>query len=377
MSRGDRRRIRMLLPNLQGIGVVELVANGKASVATLDGEYRIFNEVEARTYDAAGRGVDQTIYWLDDFGNIEKSLRPGLRLEMFRTDELEAIQPFADRATGDVRLLVPSERKSDAEPTKIALTVRRANTEPPDADAEPESETDAGGSPVIAPGVGQFVRPAADGVQVLLTFRQSAPPGFSGYQSPPQPADRERSERVDFDHKIVQRLADRVGDLNDSSTVITEMAALISTTLSLEPQSSRRSASAIIQSRSGGRLDHCVALTALLRQRGVATRVVFGLVATGRHAAMVAGDADRPSDAQADDALLPLILRSWVIAHDGDRWTMVDPVTGERDRGLRMSMRETSDLTGLEQDLEAVFRQLTELRVTWRGARYESDDSPE
>ena len=347
MEVGETRRLRVMLPSFRAIGLIEMRCSGEASVAMADGEFRKLREIESNTIDESDRVVDQLILWIDEQGTIQKTLRPAMRLEGFRTSESEMRRIFADRDDAEVRILVKGVLRDDAQPTTIAFMVR---------DSEPSAD---GGATAISetmfrPAVQQSIRPGQSGLHVFVSAEEP-PAGFQAFESASRPADVVTTPIMDFGHQDVTRLAKVVGDL-PARELSLELANIVKNILSIVPQRGVRRTSVVVRSGEGGELDHTVLLASLLRSRGIPARVAFGLRRLERSERGIGRESMR--------------LSSWVIASIDNRWIAIDPMTAQPVGDLRMTLHLCEGKEDILSVIDQLFRKLGDVAIEIRGARY-------
>ncbi len=357
---GQTRRLSVLMPSLESIGVIELRCIGEASVPMLSGNYRTLREVEVSTFQD-GRQVDSLVVWIDDQGVIEKSLHIGLRLESFRTDRATAGDLFDQPDDRKVVFSVAGTLRRDADPTEVAYVVvdTSRSQDRPEPEAGTKADPAAIAGEVIPAVAGQSVRERDDGVHVLVSTQAKAPAGFQQDRSVALPIDTEATELIDTADASVIRMAGAIGELADGD-LARELARLVQNDLALIPQGDLRPASAIVRSGQGGVIDHAVLITALLRVRQIPARVVFGL------------SPSRSDDRSAGDRLR-MNLDAWVVASIDGEWISIDPMTSRINRADQICLSRPDGDADLSGELARVFRRLAEIEIEIRGASYEAD----
>ncbi|WP_167547172.1 transglutaminase-like domain-containing protein [Stieleria maiorica] len=360
---GQTRRLSVLMPSLQSIGVIELRCTGAASVPMLSGSYRTLREVDVATFQD-GQQVDSLVVWIDDQGVIEKSLHLGLRLESFRTDRVTAGDLFDQPDDGKVAFSVAGSLRRDADPTEVAYVVVDASRSQDRPESEAGSKADPAAAEFIPAVAGQSVRERGDGVHVLVSTQRKAPAGFQQDRSVVLPIDTAATEIIDTGHASVIRMAGAIGEL-PVGDLAQELARLVQNDLALIPQGDLRPASAIVRSGQGGAIDHAILITALLRARQIPARVVFGLSRSRTDGTSAGG----PS---AGDRLR-MNLDAWVVASIDGEWISIDPISSRINRADQIGLSRPAGDADLSRELAKVFRRLAEIEIEIRGASYGAD----
>ncbi|MCS7468893.1 transglutaminase-like domain-containing protein [Stieleria sp. ICT_E10.1] len=354
---GETRRLPVLMPSLQSIGLIELHCTGDASVPMFDGTYQTLREVDVSTF-RDGQQVDSLVVWIDEQGVIQKTLHLGLRLESFRTDRASADELFRRPDDRRVHFSVTGSLRADADPTEVAFVVSDPSRSTSEDDSGEFRPVDADGADVVLlPAVaGQSVKRSGDAVQVMVSTQAKTPTGFEADRSVAEPIDTAASTLLDIRHPSVTRMAGAIGEL-PIQELAEQLARLAQNDLSLIPQGELRPASAIIRSGQGGEMDHAVLIAALLRARQIPARVVFGLTrseATGSSA----------------ENRVTMHLAAWVVASIEGRWISIDPMTSQINRADQLCLSRPAGDADLNVVLAQVFRRLGEINVEIRGASY-------
>ncbi|QDV88120.1 transglutaminase-like domain-containing protein [Planctomycetes bacterium TBK1r] len=354
---GQTRRLPVLMPALQSVGVIELHCTGDASVPMFDGTYRTLREVDVSTFQD-GQPVDSLVVWIDEQGVIQKTLHLGLRLESFRTDRASAEELFRRPDDRRVQFSVTGSLRADADPTEVAFVVSdpsRSTSADDSVETRPADADQANVLPLPAV-AGQSVKRSGDVVQVMVSTRAKTPTGFDADRSVAEPIDTAATKWIDLGHPSVTRMAGAIGEL-PIRDLAEQLARLAQNDLSLIPQGELRPASAIIRSGQGGQMDHAVLIAALLRARQIPARVVFGL---SRSEATESSTENR----------VTMHLAAWVVASIEGRWVSIDPMTSQINRADQLSLSRPAGDADLNVVLAQVFRRLGEINVEIRGASY-------
>ncbi|MDV6034368.1 MAG: hypothetical protein F9B45_30595 [Phycisphaera sp. RhM] len=354
---GQTRRLPVLMPSLQSIGLIELHCTGDASVPMLDGSYRTLREVDVSTFQD-GQPVDSLVVWIDEQGVIQKTLHLGLRLESFRTDRVSAEELFSRPDDRRVHFSVTGSLRADADPTGVAFVVSDPSRSTSGGDSGETRPADADSADVLLlPAVaGQSVKRSGDVVQVMVSTQAKTPTGFDADRSVAEPIDTAATKWIDVGDPSVIRMAGSIGEL-PIRDLAEQLARLAQNDLSLIPQGELRPASAIIRNGQGGQMDHAVLIAALLRARQIPARVVFGL---SRSEATESSTENR----------VTMHLAAWVVASIEGRWVSIDPMTSQINRADQLCLSRPAGDADLKIVLARVFRRLGEINVEIRGASY-------
>ena len=346
MQSGETRRLRTAVPSLDAIGLTVLRCIGDASVPMIAGDFRVLTEIELELLDAENRVVGEMLLWTDKDGVIQKSLRPGLRLESYRVTSSKAKELFSNEDE-EVRVWLSGNLDLARRPTMVAMLVR--------VGAATETEVDSSViDALFQPAQRQSLRPGQTGLQVLYSIDE-APEGFEVFESSVRATDTAATELLDYKQSDVARLSKVVGELPPAE-LLTELRSIGNNVLSIAPQRGTRRASMVVRSERAGELDHTVVLAALLRSRAIPARVVLGL---------------RPTKSEQDGAVA-MRLSSWVMASIENRWVIVDPLR-KSENDFRVTLRVCEGDEDLLGSIEEVFRKIANVAIEIRGVRYEPD----
>ena len=353
-KKGESRRIPIVMPSLESVGTMELRCTGDASVAMLDGSYRLLREIDVRTFVDTGT-VESLVVWINGQGGIEKTLRPELRLESFRADRATARSMFGDPQDGEVNVNVAGELREDIAPIRVAYVV--ADKTPPSSE---QADGEASGAPidsVLKPIAHQSVRRIEGGLHVLVASDAKTPNGFESDNSVSLPVDTKPTNLIDFHHADVARMSKTIGELPPRD-LASELARLVRNDLSLIGQGDLNAASASIRAGRAGFVDQAVVLASLLRAREIPSRVAFGL---SRRTQGENGVKDRTT----------MTLSAWVVAWIDGSWVAIDPLTTQFNRSDQLCFSCPSGDADLAAEIGKVFRRVAEVNFEIRGAKYE------
>ena len=320
MSEGDRRTLMMLLPIKHKMASVELICAGSASIALLDGTYQELTEIVSHE-KLDGKKVSEQVLWVNENGEIQKSLRPGVNLVAYRTDEQTALESVVDPSDviASTTIDVTGSMDRPEEATKAGFLVSPSL-----------SVVRARGQISIPTGPGQFVQLKEHGThQVFVDPQLPEPPtGFVGRELSTEPADLASNAMIDSNAPLIRRIA--TAAVSPGMTKREEVDRMLATTSQLlarkESLRGITKASIVANQAEGNVTDHAVFLAALLRSRGIPARLAFGLV-------YVPGD--RPQ----------MRYHVWTLAYVDDKWLSLDGTLGKPSSADRI-MLATSNLGG-------------------------------
>ena len=322
-EKGETRVLKILLPGNYQLATARMVCQGKAAVPVLDGSIVELIEIDSQVQVDEKQFSFSTI-WTNPEGGIVRTFSPGLRLVAHRTDRENAIGRFDQSLhTTVVQVEGSMERPEDAKRVAYKVVV------PKREDGSPSFQFPAYPE--------QYVRQNDDGDYDVLVSRRSEQVGrgFGGGTLVPKDADRRVSFLIDHKSSEVRKFSDAVlGKIerNDRDVAVELARGLQSLiTLRIETQGFRQ-ASKIAQSGRGDSTDHAILLAAMLRTRGIASQVAFGLryVTSG--------------DSQA------LVYHAWTIAYVDDQWIHLDATTGGMAAADRLMLSSSNLSQGSEYD---------------------------
>ena len=349
MQPGQSRTIRALLPIKHALATVRLYCVGEATIPMRDGQQKPLLEINRET-SVDGEILSEAVLWTDAEGRVLRTLTPSLNLISYRVArqdvkaEFEAfgeqwpcvsvevdgmIQRPEDVKRMGFRVTPLAESRpapADTEPAENELAeTGQAEGEPP-ADAS-ASEAD---SLLISPAPGQWVRRNDAGELNVLVSRgseQSQQPsrGFLSDQSPQQPGDLKQTAILNFRSPNIRKLAAAAiasRDMADEMVAI-ELAKTTQAMLQLDGSTSGfRRASEVELLKTGDTTDYAVLLAALLRAKGIPSRVALGL----KYQA-----GDKPA----------MVYHAWTLAYVSDQWMSFDALDGGQANPDRLTILTT------------------------------------
>lgn len=273
IDRGQERRLKTLLPIRFDVATFELDCRHLASIAMPDGTIQQAREVEVAMKTENSPPIN-TVLWVDDQGNVIKTLTPALDLTAFNSTREAAINGIV--ASDDILTATAVEIEGKLEKpqeTKIAkyrITPRQGAKDP-------------GDTPAFTAHPGQWVKKNDNGSYDILVSRDTNATPPADFQTPslaPTNQDSRGGPLVDSGHSLVKQLADTaIAKKNEQARLARELTR---STHSLIRKKNYASgfvpASEVARSGEGDCTAHAVLLTAMLRARGIPARVAIGLV---------------------------------------------------------------------------------------------------
>lgn len=346
MKTGERRTLKMLFPHRYRLGTIELVCTGQSAVAMLDGSYNALTEIVS-TESLDGNAMSEQVLWTDDQGVIQKQLRSESGMVAFRMDRSGALKNAVDEKDIFDKTIVKVHGAIDrpAQAKQVAYIVK------PNAKV-----IDAGKSISFPPTPGQFVREMDDGSYRVLVDQEGGfqRPGFVATRLQPTDEDLESNAFIDSNHGDIRKYATTAirGDISQQEIAL----SLARNTKDLmTPKSTSNPigrASVIYQEATGGSTQYAVLLAALLRAKGIPSRLAIGVKYVPGEAAMA--------------------YHVWTIAYvDDKQWIPLDPMTGSLAAADRIAF-VTSNLSGTNhyKAIAAVLGMMSQVDIEIKAAAY-------
>jgi transglutaminase-like putative cysteine protease len=343
---GEKRNLMMLMPGSYELAKVQLTCLGKAAVPLMDGTMRqlieINNEIEI------GDEKSYSSIWINDAGEIVRTLSPSLNLLSYRTDQatatrLEGIDSSVVRVNVTGKLDRSSEAKRLAlKITPTALTGTAKNLQTPFS---------------VPTAPGQYVRPADDGsFQVLISRKPEViEKGFLPFELPPTEDDLKPNYFIDSTASFVSVIAKAALAARelDQSAIADELTRTTKTMIvNKTALTGLTRASDVARDLVADSTGHATLLAALLRSRGIHSRVVFGLK-------YVEGQPNR------------MDYHAWTIAWIDDQWVHLDATLGSRAPADRIVLATSNLSGGNEYDALIPFLKLIgQLNITIVAVQY-------
>ncbi len=301
IDRGQERRLRSLLPIRFDVATLELDCRHLASIAMPDGTIRKAREVEVAMKIENSTPIN-TVLWTDDKGNVIKTLTPALDLAAFESTREAATEGIV--ASEDILSATAVEIEGSLEkPQETKAAMFRITQR---SGAKNTSEKLA-----FAAHPGQWVKRDEAGAYEIFVSRDAAATPPVGFQSPnllPTNQDSRSGPLVDSAHSLVKQLADTaIAKKNEQAQLALELAR---STHSLIRKKNYTSgfvpASEVARAGEGDCTAHAVLLAAMLRARGIPSRVAIGLVYV-------------PTESKPRMA-----YHMWTLAYINDQWLHFD-----------------------------------------------------
>lgn len=273
IDRGQKRRLQALLPIRFDVATFELECHHLASIAMPDGTNRQAREVEVAMKTANSPPIS-TVLWIDDKGNVIKTLTPALNLAAFDSTRQAATAGIV--ASEDILSATAIEidgtleNPQETQTATFRITPRTGMKDP-------------GDTPAFAAHPGQWVKRNESGAYEIVVSRDAAATQPAGFQSPslvPTNQDSRSGPLVNSAHSLVKQLADTaIAPKDEQARLALELTR---STHSLIQNKNYTSgfvpASDVARSGEGDCTAHAVLLAAMLRARGIPARVAIGLV---------------------------------------------------------------------------------------------------
>lgn len=301
IDRGQQRRLQSLLPIRFDVATLQLDCRHVASIAMPDGTIHQAREVEVAMKLQDSPPIN-TVLWTDDKGNVIKTLTPALDLTAFASTREAATKGIV--ASADILSATAIEIEGALEkPQETKAATFRIT---PRARVKDTSDT-----PAFAAHPGQWVKKNDSGAYEIVVSRDPAatpPDGFQSLRLAPANQDSGSGPLVDSAHSLVKQLADTVNVKTDEPARLA--LELTRSTHSLIRQKNYTNgfvpASEVARAGEGDCTAHSVLLAAMLRARGIPSRVAIGLVYV-------------PAEPKARMA-----YHMWTIAYINDQWLHFD-----------------------------------------------------
>jgi len=278
MKPGEKRTVRSLLPvfnlpadtRLEAIDfeAVELPATQARSVS--EGSGRGEQLLKIRSITDIGAQKIETLLWVNDGGEVLKSLVPSIGQEAVRTTKEDALRK-ADGKSYDLLFAstVPLKGKL-ADPQRAERAVYHARM------------SDGSIEGVFANCLSQQVKPI-DNHEAQLTIiavRPDHPRNLDQTQPPPTEADRTPNNFIQSDDPQIAAMAKSVAsDENDYWKIACALESLVRAKVRNKTFSQAfATAAEVARTLEGDCTEHGVLLAAVCRSRGIPARVAFGLV---------------------------------------------------------------------------------------------------
>ncbi|QDT08743.1 Transglutaminase-like superfamily protein [Planctomycetes bacterium K23_9] len=346
MAKGDKRALKMLLPHRYQLGIVELFCTGQSATSMIDGSYQSLLEIVS-VEKVDGKVVSEQVLWTDDEGLIRKKLRSGVGMVAYRMGRQAALKDaIEEQDLFDATIVnVSGSIDRQSETKQVAYVVLPT-----------EDLVQAGKTVSVPTTPGQFIRMMEDG-SVRILVNQSADAvrqGFSATKLQPSDGDLKPNAFIDSNHGDVRRIATAAirGDLSQEEIALT-LARTAKDLLNPRPTSEGFvRASTVVQKTTGGSTEHALVLAALLRAKGIPSRLAMGIKYVPDQEAMA--------------------YHVWTLAHvDGEKWISLDAMTGQQAAADRITFVTTNLNDGNPFNaVAAVLAMMSRIQIEIKSAVY-------
>ena len=293
MQPGQRRSMRALVPALNMLADIELVARDHEPVKLLTGSYELLR-IDVPTRFPSGQVIRGT-YWTDRTGQALKIYSEGMDGEMFLTTR-ETAQDTQGLGqldfTRDVAVPVDRALPSPHGTKKIRyrLTLDRG---------DPAAAFVSGPSQQV-----KSIDPHTAEMTVYALRPHEAPGNPQAADDPPTDADRQPDNFIQSDDsKIVAAARKVAGDKKDPWQKALALEGFVNAHVTQKDFSKGfATAAEVIQTGRGDCTEHAMLLAALCRAAGIPARVAVGLVYHDRR----------------------FLFHMWTEVYVGKRWTPID-----------------------------------------------------
>ena len=274
MRPGQRRSLRTLIPNLNQVATVELIARDFESVQLLTGTHRLLRiESKTRFSDAGVPGAEalDAQLWVNRTGEVLKTHTAAMGQEIYRATKAEALD---ESGIGELDLgfdlAVPLDRPlaRPHQTRRVRYRVRLKDGDPARLFVEGHSQAvksiDANTAEITV----AALRPGSGDAETSMVV------------DPPMPDDLNPNSMIQSDDPTIVAMArEAVGDEKDAWSKAVALERFVHDTVE-EKNFSQAFATAaeVAQSREGDCTEHAVLLAALARAVGLPSRVAIGLV---------------------------------------------------------------------------------------------------
>jgi hypothetical protein len=346
MKPGERRLLKGLSPIRYQISTVSLHCHGPAAIPMIDGSFQTANEIVARFRNGDDPAVEQLI-WINDEGDMLKTLRPADGLTSYRTDESTATAgaTAVDDLLGATAIALSETLERPGETTRVTYRVRPSAAAigqplPIDISAQP----------------GQWVRDLADGsFELVVTRRDESPPaGFRQTTLLPDQGDTAPGKLIDFQSRQIVKLAATAGRGSppNERALALELTKLTNALMDRRNARGFVKASEIVSTMDGNAIEHAILLAAFLRARELPARLAVGLVY------------------QSDDQPR-MSLHVWNLAYVDGQWISLDAISGTAAPADRIILTTTDLSDGQETAaLRPVMEALGRIEIVVRDAEH-------
>ncbi|MFG0261722.1 MAG: transglutaminase domain-containing protein, partial [Novipirellula sp. JB048] len=316
---GEQRTFASVAPLQQLATTVRLNCVATASVPLLDGDPHELLEIEVETELGEGQ-KNYYVIWAEADGSIRRVWYPSSQLQIYRTQEAIATKGIEREAEaiGMASSLVKGGLERAEESRRVGFKLTRTTV--PLAAAQR----------IVRPPPTQVVRELDEASRLVLVsmLGEAAPAGFQQDQLPVTEADRQPNAIIDSGETMLRRIAQAAvgaGQLDDRELALELTRSANRLTQQIPASATFQRASDVARSAQGDSTAYAVLLAALLRAKGVASRVAFGF----RY-------QETPDPR--------MLYHAWTLAHVDGQWLPLDATTGGLAAADRLTIA-TSDLS--------------------------------
>lgn len=269
MKPGERRTIRALLPGLNQVATLELVARQYEPVELLTGTHDLLR-IDTVTTFPNGPAMEGSM-WTDRTGEILKHRMEAMNIEIFRATRAEALEE-----TGPAEFDLVRDVKVDVNrPLPSPQGTRRVRYRVTLEGADPAAEFVSGPSQQV-----KSIDPHTAEVTVYALRPESPPPDPNATDDPPTDDDLKPNNLIQSDYPaIVAKARQTAGDQTDPWLIAVALERSVAALITRSGYSQAfATAAEVVDSGEGDCTEHAVLLAALCRARGIPARVAIGLV---------------------------------------------------------------------------------------------------
>ncbi len=269
IAQGEHRSFPMLVPMINQVATIDMVARGKEGTRLFDGQSQHLMRVDCLTSLPDGNKIRSTV-WTNDAGEVMKTRAEAMQQETFRTSkELALAEMPAGKFDLGIDSMIPVSHRMDHPhlTRRVRYEVHFQGGVPQQVFANCPSQTVRRIGPETSEITVTAIRPDAPA---------HTPPGVVA----PAEGDRSPNSLVQSDDERIVRLAAQAAlPSTDPWPTAVALEKFVHEIVQ-EKNFSQAFASAaeVAESKEGDCTEHAVLLAALLRARGIASRLVIGLV---------------------------------------------------------------------------------------------------
>ncbi len=268
---GERRALKMLMPIINQVAEVELVASEQEVTKVLGSDVRLLR-IESKSRLPGNQAIDSTL-WTDERGQVIKTSMAALDQQSFRSTKEIALSPIDTKGGLDLGLdlfvKIDPPLKNVRQLSEITYRVELAEADPQQVFANDSTQSVKSLGPHTAEITVRSLRPTQ--ASVADKVAKSPPPGAEYKMA---------NSILQIDDPAIRKLAvEGRGAAETPVDIAIALERFVHVTVQ-EKNFSHGFATAaeVAQSRAGDCTEHAVLLAALLRAEGIPSRVAIGLV---------------------------------------------------------------------------------------------------